>query len=313
MPSQIVVPLDMSDVAEGALPLARAIARGSGTPIDLVTVIEASGEFMSWVRDSSAVQEMAERETFRREYLDQIAETIEGATVESVVLRGRPAQQIIEYTDQLENPVIVMTSHGRSGFQRLMVGSVLARVVHGSSCPVLVVRSSHPENPIPPLSEVKSIVVPLDGSEFAEHALNVVEELMGNGDVTYHLVRIPEMVTYPGTMYGAASYETVEIYLDAVEQEAEAYLKDMAAELEKRGHKVTWEVRQGLIADAIQAAVTKNDADMVAMSSHGRTGFRRVLMGSVAERVLNESPVPVLMVGPEDFDDEEQSEDQSSA
>jgi nucleotide-binding universal stress UspA family protein len=101
-----------------------------------------------------------------------------------------------------------------------------------------------------------------------------------------------------------ADYEAIEMYMDAAGEEAKTYLSNLADEMTKRGRRVTWEVRVGLIADVILETVKHTSANLIAMSSHGRSGFTRFVMGSVAERVLHDAPVPVLMVGPQEAEAE---------
>lgn len=292
----------MSDVSEAALPLARAVASNSGAPVVLVSVLEVPGDVASFLGGGSSVDELLDLEDAREKYLREIAQSFSGASVETVVLRGSPAAEIVQYADELEDPLIVMCSHGHSGFRRLVAGSVMARVVHAAPCAVLVARAADAEQKARQVEQVDRVLVPLDGSEFAEQALRVAIDLFPDAEL--RLMRVPEMMTYPTTMYGGGGYETAALYMDAVQAEAEAYLKEKSAELKEQGRSVTWEVRDGMTAEAITAAATEHTADVIAMSSHGRTGFRRFVMGSVAERVLNEAPVPVLMVGPEDREED---------
>lgn len=298
----------MSDASESSLPLAQTLARNRGLPVTLVTVMDVPAEFASWIRDQPAVDEMEEQESARRDYLRKIATLFGDGQVETLVLRGSPAAELVKYADSLDDPIIVMSSHGETGFRRMLVGSVLSRVVNGVSCPVLVVRAGEEESPAAPPSGFNKVLVPLDGSDFAEFALEVAEELFDGPDTEFHLIRVPEPIQYPGTPYGTASHQTIEMYLDAVRTEAEEYLERVAAGLRERGRTVSWEVRDGMIAEAISTAVTKGGHEMIAMASHGRTGFRRFFLGSVAERVLRESEVPLLLVGPGEYEEEHEEE-----
>lgn len=290
----------MSDVSEAALPLARTVASSRGAPVVLISVIEVPGDVASFLGGGSSVEQLLAIEDAREEYLREIAESFEGSSVETVVLRGRPAPEIVQYVDGLEDPLIVMCSHGHGGFRRLVAGSVMARVVQAAPCPVLVARAPDAEQKARQVEQVDRVLIPLDGSEFAEHALHVAVDLFPDAEL--RLMRVPEMMTYPTSMYGGGGYEAIDLYMDAVQAEAEEYLKAKAEDLKERGLNVTWEVRDGMTAEAITTSATQHQADVIAMSSHGRTGFRRFVMGSVAERVLNESPVPVLMVGPQERD-----------
>ena len=302
--SRIVVPLDHSDVSEAALPLATDLARRRGIPLALVHVLEMSPEFTAYVHGMSEVDALIELEEASQKYLNEIAAGIEGVEVSTIVLRGQPASRLVEYVDELHDSLIVMSSHGHSGFRRMVLGSVTARVIQASSAPVLVVRATDEGTDVKVPESIRKVVVPLDGSSFAEHSLHAVYELVTRKDIQIRLVRVPEIVAYPSTMYGAASYEGVEAYMSAMRTEAEEYLIQTADKLKERQGEVSWEVRDGAASIAILEAARDFDADLIAMASHGRTGFRRFLMGSVAEQVLREAHVPVLIVGPKDEDAE---------
>ncbi|MEZ4570128.1 MAG: universal stress protein [Thermomicrobiales bacterium] len=283
--SRIVVPLDHSDVSEAALPLAADLARRRGIPMVLVHVLEMSPEFTAYVHGVSEADALIELEQSSQQYLNRLAGDIEGVEVSTIVLRGQPARRLVEYVDDLDDSLVVMSSHGRSGFRQLLLGSVTARVVQVSSAPVIVVRASEEGSDIQIPKQIRRVLVPLDGSAFAEHALHAVYELVTRKDVEIHLVRVPEVVAYPSTMYGAASYETVDTYMQAMRTESEEYLVRKSEELKEHQGSVSWEVRDGATSTAILEAAKDFNADLIAIASHGRTGFRRFLLGSVAEQV----------------------------
>jgi nucleotide-binding universal stress UspA family protein len=302
VPSRIVEALDTSEVAESAVPLARALAQSRNLPVTLVSVVDGPTEFFAWASDKNFVDELLRRQEERREYLERIAGQLAGLPVDVATLSGHAANELVSYINALDDPLLVMTSHGRTGLRRVMMGSVVARVLHGVTHPVVVSRASSPDHPIEITGNITKVVVPLDGSHFAEHALITAENTLSDPAVEFHLVRVPEQVYWQSSAYGVADYEAIEMYMDAAQQESQTYLEAMADDLTKRGRKVTWEVRTGLIADVILEAAKETSANLIAMASHGRSGFTRFVMGSVAERVLHDSPVPVLMVGPKDAD-----------
>ena len=301
MPSTIVVPLDESEVSETALPLAKAFAADSGAKLMLLSVVDISTEFASWLRDSTDSDDFQHELNRTQEYLDGVAARFSGMEVETVVRSGRPEVEILGVVDELPDPLIVMSSHGRSGFNRVLVGSVAARIVHSADCPVVVVRATDDGQPVPEVSTINKILVPLDGSSFAEQALEVAQTSL-TSRLNIHLVRIPESITWSTTPYagGAAHYQMIDTYMEAMREEAQAYLTQVAARLEERGHTVTWEVRDGVIADEIAAAADEQQVDLVVIATHGRTGFRRIVMGSVAERILREARAPLMMIRPQD-------------
>ena len=301
--ARVIVPIDHSEESEAVVPLAAHLAEGRGIPLVLLHVIEMSPEFTAFVHGESQIDALLELETASQKQLNEIASGVEGVEVSTVVLRGRPATKIVEYVDDLPDSIIVMSSHGRTGFRRMMLGSTTARVVHASGVPVIIVRAGEEATDVKIPESIQKVLVPLDGSDFAEHALHAVYDLAQRDDVMVRLVRVPEIVAYPSTMYGAASYEAVDAYMSAMQTESEDYLTGMAEHLKDRQGEVSWEVRDGSASAAILEAAADFDADLIAMSSHGRSGFRRFLLGSVAEQVLHEAQVPVMLVGPHEDED----------
>ncbi|CAN5117258.1 universal stress protein [soil metagenome] len=304
VPATIVVPLDMSETSETALPVAKAFAADSGASVLLVSVVDVSTEFAAWMRDSTDTEDFEKEQARTQEYLDGLASQFDGANVQTLVRAGRPEVEILSVLDETPDPLVVMSSHGRSGFNRLLVGSVAGRVVGGAPCPVVVVRASDSGEPMPETRSIEKVLVPLDGSGFAEQALEAALTSLESKKLQFHLVRIPETVTWQTTPYagGMANYQMVETYMDASRTDATAYLTEVAERLEGRGHSVTWEVRSGVIADEIVTAAGEQNVDLVVIATHGRTGFRRLVMGSVAERILRDVSAPLMMVRPQDED-----------
>lgn len=305
MPATIIVPLDMSETSETALPVAKAFVADSGASVLLVTVIDVSTEFAAWMRDSTDTEDFQNEQASAQEYLDGLASRFSGVDVQTAVRAGRPEVEILSLLDEATDPLVVMSSHGRSGFNRLLVGSVAGRIVSGAPCPVVVVRASDSGEPIPEIRSIERVLVPLDGSDFAEQALEAALVSLESKKLHFHLVRIPETMTWqatPGLGSGAANYQMMETYMEATREEATVYLTEVAGRLEGRGYEVTWEVRDGVISDEVVAAADEHNVDLVVIATHGRTGFRRLVMGSVAERILRDVSAPLMMVRPRDED-----------
>jgi nucleotide-binding universal stress UspA family protein len=297
----IVVPLDGSENAEQALPYARALARRSGGSLLLVSVVDIPVEFGAWSMAGAGMYG-AEVEKWQLEsetYLKRIAGEQDGIATQTVVRLGSAAAEIIEAVKGVENAVIVTTSHGRTGASRIFVGSVASKLVRDSECPILVVRIQ--ESPVVASPAFDRVLVPLDGSAFSEEGLSQAVEVFGGG-LTLHLLRIVEIPTIPaaGMADGgmALNYGLVEEYMDATRESADEYIKTMIEKLTAEGHTVTGDVREGRVADEVHKAAGEHNADAIAMATHGRGGLSRVFLGSVAERVLQESAWPLLLTRP---------------
>ena len=139
----------------------------------------------------------------------------------------------------------------------------------------------------------KRALVPLDGSPTAEAIIPFILEIAGPLDMAVRLVRVVEPIA-PMVVEGASP-----VIVDdpvARERDAEEYLAPIAAELRGRGVEAAWEVRRGAAAASILAAAQSSGVDLIAMSTHGRSGLGRLLFGSVAEQVLRHADVPVFLM-----------------
>jgi len=141
----------------------------------------------------------------------------------------------------------------------------------------------------------KKILVPLDGSELAEAILPQVRMLAQCADGEIQLLRV---TSYPLYDYAAADVMLVESMVEAIKNDAQQYLDRIAGYLRLNGLRVTTAIREGAVADNILDYADHNEIDLIAMSTHGRSGLGRWLIGSVADRVVHGAKVPVLLVRP---------------
>jgi nucleotide-binding universal stress UspA family protein len=135
-------------------------------------------------------------------------------------------------------------------------------------------------------------LVPLDGSTLAEAVIPFLVAIAGPLDMTVVLLRVLEPLPPMGEVPSGITAEA----LERRERDAEEYLARLAAGLQARGIDVTWKVRSGHVADTIASTARATGADVIAMSTHGRSGLGRLLFGSVAEQVLRHAEVPVLLL-----------------
>jgi nucleotide-binding universal stress UspA family protein len=141
---------------------------------------------------------------------------------------------------------------------------------------------------------IKTILVPLDGSEGAEYALPLAARIAHHTSGALVLIRVVNIVT---DYWPVAPYSTVmQGVIDGDLEEATAYLETVAASPELAGLEVTLTARHGVAPPIIQAAATEYQADLIVMCSHGRTGIAHVIMGSMAEKIARHSHIPLLIV-----------------
>jgi len=275
----ILVPLDGSTLAERALPLATSIAEAMSAQLTLLRIVP---QFAILAADPMLYEEMnrlGEEEAYA--YLRSQADDLDLNTrVEVACETGQPAETVIRYVERHSIDLIVMSSHGRSGLNRWVYGSVAERVLRQAPCATSIISSRAM------LEEqgCKSILVPLDGSELAEQALEPGRILAAAMGAHLHLLRI---TTPTHQMLETTSMKEV---FDGIEdketQDAEAYLRAVYADTPDDHVFIKVETSEGSVAAGIIDYVEKNGINMIVMSSHGRTGLRRWVYGSVAEKVL---------------------------
>jgi nucleotide-binding universal stress UspA family protein len=141
------------------------------------------------------------------------------------------------------------------------------------------------------------VVVPLDGSKLAESVLPHVESLAKSGQAkSIVFVRVPEPMFPLGTYDGFITAHEVRQIQDRSKEAAETYLKDLTSKLNYGEVKIQTAVLAGNIAESIADYASKNNADLIIIATHGRSGVGRWVWGSVADRILRSACIPVLMV-----------------
>ena len=300
MLKRLLVPLDGSSLAEQAIGRAAAIARATGADVDLVRVHQPDA-YDGY--GDVPVDDQAWNEGHR--YLEGIASDLElGASINvtHAMLIGPPEEMIRRRTADTQADLIVMTSHGRTGFNRAWFGSVADGLVRRSEVPVLILRpiagESRHGSPNPLFDHV---LVPLDGSTTAAEILPVVSALARYGGARVTLLGVIQPMPLPA-YNPAASLIPYSILIQddaAIAQLAESAKKELTAHAtrlasEGVGSVAAEVVVAGSVARAIIEFARAHDVDLVAIATHGR-GASRLFVGSVADKVLRASGLPVLL------------------
>jgi nucleotide-binding universal stress UspA family protein len=298
---RILVPTDRSVFADHALPWALLLARRAKAKIDLVQVhvpaavfasgAEVMGEMQldGFIRENeaSSLDELAKRLT--SDYSIPVSSSlIDGAVGDAVLERA-----IAERTD-----LIIMTTHGRGPFSRFWLGSVADQLIRRARMPVLLVRPTASAPDLNAQPKVRRIVIPLDGSPLAEQALEPAQtlgELFGAG---YTLMRAVEPMfsadlPVPGPGLGIRD----PALLARFTADARSYLEQVAARLRERSKDVRTEVVLNRLAASAVLEETPAE-DLIALATHGRGGMSRLVLGSVADKVVRGAAGPVLVYRP---------------
>ncbi len=298
MYSKILIPLDGSKTAEKVLPYARHLAGKFNLPVELVAVVDIA-EMATHISAENArfLDTMIENGMRSSEtYLRAIAGTFRGAKVECTVEKGRAEDTIIENGEADKSRLIAMATHGRSGLNRFLLGSVAEKVLRGAANPLLLVRATE-QAKAEGEAAFKSVIVPLDGSELAESVLPVVAAMaqkLGLEVLLFRSYHIPYNAYAGDDGYYAVNYDEL---ITSVRDEANEYLAKKVAEVKKLGvEKVTSVSAEGFAGDEIIALGRKTPDGLIAMCSHGRSGVKRWVLGSVTETVVRHTVDPVLVV-----------------
>ncbi|MFN8470853.1 MAG: universal stress protein [Anaerolineae bacterium] len=290
----ILTPLDGSTRSEGALPVATRLALKTEGRLVLV---QAIGEPKPHAADP--VRKQFHDASTAKEYLERVSLPIseQGILVTRSVVSHDAAAGILAEARCQKADIIVMTTRGRSGAGRWLFGSVAEAVLARTTVPIWLVRTESNATTAIFDQAAPRILVPLDGSRMSEAALPHAKALAQVLHATLTLVHvvIPSTLTTDlelsqgepgvgGPIYGAF--------------EAQMYLEDWVERLRIEGIRANTAVRDGPPAREILAACAETDAGLVVMATHGRTGMKRVIMGSVAMDVLRQGKLPVIVVRP---------------
>ncbi len=296
----ILVPLDGSPFGEQALPLAVEIARRARASVQLVHVHQPVTT--PWTGSELAADLKLETELRRQEqeYLHQTAERLGregGIPVTDALLEGPVVEVIHERALGCGADLVVMATHGRGPLSRFWLGSVADQLIRRAAAPLLLVRPQ--EGGVPPMV-VRHVLVPLDGSEQAEQVLGPAQELAAllAADVT--LLRVVEPIVVPDRRWAGNAVSGMDpALLHRLEADARGYLERVVIGLDGQVPRVTPRVVVNRRApDAILAEVNAHPGTLVALATHARAGLARLVLGSVADKVIRGTTGPVLVYRP---------------
>jgi nucleotide-binding universal stress UspA family protein len=304
----ILVPLDGSRLSEQALPLAVAIAERARARLGLVLVsvprvpVSAPVSLSAEVRQLYVSLEVEARESekaYLETFTDQLTRQSPGLAITSTALMGPVADTLCRYVQESRGDLVVMTTRGQGGLRRLWLGSVADAVIRGTSVPVLLVRPEESPSPQPVLENLNQILVPLDGSALAESILEPARELASLAGAELMLVQVIQPLGSPLERHGAAP-RTFDVELTSVtRQEAAGYLNNLAERCLKAGVKTAYSAPLGgNVADTILSLAEAPAVGLIAIATQGRGGVKRLVLGSVADKLVRTAPCPLLVYRP---------------
>ena len=293
MYNRILVPLDGSKLSAGVIPCVRWLARALNAPVELLHV-NAPAHLAPDIRPTQG-----------SDYLQNVAASFAGiANVKCTLQTGSPADVIIDLASTEPRTLVAMATHGYSGAKRWLLGSVADKVLHALTGDLLLVRPEETDGSGD--VQLKTILVPLDGSELADKVLPTVSELAKRLGLEVLLVHVTKRV-YTGPPEGIlpvfGAIPNLKELWEQEKAEANKYLTKKVEELRGRGIA---NVSPTLIDGGVDGAAAeiidlaeRISGSLVTMTSHGRSGIGRWLIGSVTERVVRHSRGPVLVIRPQ--------------
>jgi nucleotide-binding universal stress UspA family protein len=286
---KILLPLDGSEIAEMAIPYAEELGKKVDSEVVLFHVCGS---------------EHQQYRHMHQIYLEKLAETVSGnmkanGNVTTKLEVGEPSQNICRFVDDNDIGLIVMTTTGYSGLKVAMLGSIADRVCRTVRVPVLFVRPQDAARTEGKKRLINRILLSLDGSDVSKLALSVAEDLAAKLKASLALFQMARAI-YP---YAAIDYASGIPLIDYdklsrdEEKRVRAEMISLEKELREKGLTVTHSVTSGTdAANQIIEAGKKVDADLMIMSTHGRSNVGRWVFGSVAEKVLRHGETPLLLV-----------------
>ncbi|NJD17929.1 MAG: universal stress protein, partial [Gemmatimonadetes bacterium] len=296
-------PLDGSEFSERTLALAKALAKATGASLHLVHVHvpHPPDHFLSNTQFHYEGLDLEEYEAHHREqeaaYLaDVVARTSGETPVDTALLEGHVAEEVGRYAAQVKADLVLITTHGHTGVSRMWLGSVADALIRTTGFPLLVIHPAFGSHVPAEVRTFRHIMVPLDGSDLSATILRPAADLARASGAKLTLVHVVSSSAVLGTRIFPVLPDDVG---PAVEK-AREYLEGKAKELRAQGLTVETHVEEHESPGrAIAAIADKLDADLVALATHGYGGLKRALLGSVADKVLRSSPLPLLVQRPE--------------
>jgi nucleotide-binding universal stress UspA family protein len=295
MYKKILVALDGSQFSEAILPYARLLADKLKLDVELIHVIDPDLATPTSAAGQARYQEVMAAENEKGlAYLKKIAESFAPARkVQCSLAPGNPAEVIVDNAAVHRETLIAMTTHGRSGINRWLIGSVADKVLHGAVNPLLLVRAGETAA-VQGRTVWQRMIVPLDGSPLAEKVLAHAAELARPLGLEIVLMRV---FGVPTPVFAEDYGPYVEELWTQLEDEAQKYLTEKKQQLLAQGlTNVATVTTGGFPAEKIIDAARERKDALVAMCTHGRSGVNRFVMGSVTDRVVRHGGNPVLII-----------------
>ncbi|WP_273838242.1 universal stress protein [Halococcus sp. PRR34] len=282
----ILLPTDGSDGATVAFDHVLNIAAAHDATVHLLNVADTTRDSVIQVQGDVIDALEQEGKQIVRDTADRAHQR--GITTVTEVLQGEPYSTILDYAELRDVDVIAMPTHGRQGLARLLLGSTTERVVRRADVPVLTVR---PDSDVTATYPYESVLVPTDGSDCANEALETSVDVASEEAADLHLLSVVDVTSLGVDVRIQMQVQFLEENATEIVEDATEFATDASVE------SVSGSVALGTsVHGKILSYIHEHDVDLVVLGTHGRTRFDRYMLGSVTEKLVRTSPIPVLTV-----------------
>lgn len=297
---KIIVPLDGSLLSEQIVPYAGALAKGMHIPMQLLHVVDPNIERLEDPEDLTHPvfydQLLEHQQAWARVYLQGAAQRLEanGIAAEPRVVVGVPAHEIANTAGTDGTHLVAMATHGRAGIERMVMGSVTDGVLREGKMPLLLF---HPRNHRAAMTNPpRTIFVALDGSAFAERSLAVAQYTARAVGARLLLTRVVPFSSYALVAPEVIAYGAYPDAMTMAREETRSYLEERERDTARAGLEVQSILLEGDPAHELVRLASATPDSLVVMTTHGRSGISRAILGSVADEVVRRAGTPVLLL-----------------
>ena len=292
----VLVAIDFSAPSLKAIEIALPLVKHFGADLHLVHVFEPDYPASSMVAIPLVVSELEVGEGVRRQLRDLAKDYSVPLRRENIrAIKGRPFEEICRLAQEIDIDLIVIATRGNTGLKHLLLGSTAERVIRYSPCPVLVVRGSDSKKKSAQhLATFRKILVPVDFSHCSMKGLEYAKKLAREFRAKLILLHSIALQYYVASDE-YARYD-LPLLLEQIDEAAKQQMRDLVQQTNWNGVEVETSIEIGHAGQEICAEATQHNAGLIAISTHGRTGFKHVLLGSTAEYVVRHASCPVLVV-----------------
>jgi nucleotide-binding universal stress UspA family protein len=284
---KILVPLDTSAMAEQVLPYTIELARAFHSSVDVLSICEAPKG-----------GDIAECQAYLNNEVAELKNNLagQGNGVKSELITGSPGEKILNYAKNEKVSLTVMSSHGKSGVMLWPIGSTVDKVLRRTGVPLIIVKVKEAQGPNPQTDLFKRILVPLDGSELGSQVVPYIVAIAGKFGSEVILLQVIETAKHVHSLGRIDTVPFIEGELASLKKRAAEFLEQKSLKFTESRAIVSAVVKTGNVAEEIIKYATGNSCGLIAMSSHGHSGFESWIIGSVTSKILNASNKSLLFV-----------------